>query len=674
MRSDRDDLALIDKALKGTKRSVPPATRAARELESYGWRVWLKTMGPKTFTGDFAWFHAKFWDWLWPLLRAKQRGEKIGTFDAYLSYLLTLARGNAKSSNMEWAPIAAGALLGPFAALYTSSTEGLASEHLTAIQHRITTPQFEHYYPGVASAKVGKYGSRAGWNKNVLKTESGLTVYAVGLNQDVRGLKDLDLRVGMEVFDDFDSRDDSPDVIKKKEGQIGGTILPMGTSETINIMGQNLIHENSVANRILLRHSDLLNHRKESGVIPAFENVEIEQQGDRHVIVSGTPNWAYFDMQAAQKFLDDSGPLHWQAEYQHNFTLQRQGLVLSNYDDDVHVITQSEFESVFGSRTPPDQWNKYIGHDWAKTKTEFHANVVDLLAISDQNTKLPGRAFLFDTLTFEPNTEPDDVALAILNTICPKAPVPSGSWDQLVEDTLRRANLEQYLSNATALIEARHALLAKVIPPYVQTALRSKNYRALRMSHEALGPRQVYEMFGLHFEPINPGKQGGVELINSQMQVDMAKPHPFRPGQMGDTRFFIVVRDNERDKIKALKPEKIHGQQLARYQFSKWRWLAPKLTESGIEERGPEKRLDDVGQALCMIYFDNLPRARELNYSEKIQAALPEEYTWERMVEDSPYEHGLTANQELAYAFQVSQAKKAIGATGIRKFTSEYRG
>lgn len=622
-------------------------------------------MGPKTFTGEFAWFHAEFWDWYWPLIRRKQRGESIAGLDAYLSYLLLLGRGNAKSSCMEWSVIAAGALLGPMAVVYVSSTEGLASEHLTAIQHRVESPQFEAHYPSLAEARVGKYGSRAGWNKNVLKTQSGLTVYAVGLNQDVRGLKDLDLRIGLEVFDDFDSRDDSPDVVAKKEGQIGGTILPMGTPETINIMGQNIIHENSVANRIHKRHSDLLSHRKESGVIPAFSSVEIEPQGDRHIIVQGKPNWKYFDMLAAQKFLDDSGPLHWFAEYQHNFERQKQGLVLSNFRDEIHVITWSEFESVFGVREIPDIWNKYLGHDWAKTKSQFHACVGSQIAISDQNSALPGRIFFFNALTFEPNTESDDVAVAMLKAISPTVPQlyahTSPNWDDLIESALDRRELQQYVSNTTAFIEAKHALLARVIPEFTRAAIERKNYKALRMSHEASGPRQVYERaFGLNFDPINPGKDGGAELVNYQMKVNHAKPHPFRPETTGDTRFFLIVEDEDIAPPKDLKPESIHGMALVRFQFARWRWLAEKVTAEGAQERGPQKALDDFGNSCMMLFFDNLPRARELTHAEMIEEAIPEGYRRKDFQARSPVKGFASPQDQFAYQYAKSRAEQMV--------------
>jgi hypothetical protein len=628
-------------------------------------------MGPKTFTGEFAWFHAEFWDWYWPLIRRKQRGESIIGIDEYLAYLLLLGRGNGKSSCMEWAVIAAGALLGSTAVTYTSATETLAVEHLTAITHRVETPTVAFYYPGLSEARIGKYGTRAGWNKSVLKTKSGLTVYAVGLNQEVRGLKDLDLRIGLEVFDDFDSRNDSPDIVKKKEGQIGGTILPMGLPDTIKIMGQNIIHENSLANRIFKRHSPILSHRKESGIIPAFSNVKIKPAPPgssvhpNGLITKGRANWQHFNMAAAQTFLDDSGEPHWMAEYQHSFDLQKEGLVFSNYTDEIQVITWSEFESVYGSRRIPRQWNKYIGHDWARTKSALHANVVSYVAISDQNTAVPGRIFLFNLLTFEPNTEADEVGLAMLKAITPTVPMLYGnespSWDDLAASALNRDDLQQYVNNTTDFIRKKRVLLSRVIPEYTSAAVHDNNYKALRMSHEAKGPFDVYEKaYGLKFDKINPGADGGADTVDFLMQIDHSKPHPFRPGKTGDSRFFLVVDDDDLPPPKDLKPEKIHGMALARYQFMRWRWLAEKITSEGVQERGPQKMNDDVGNSLQMLFFDNLPRARELTHAEMIEEAIPEGYRRKDFQARSPVKGFASPQDQFAYQYAKSRAEQMV--------------
>lgn len=683
-----DDFDDIDKLFSGHDKQLsgvmppsrPKPTNAARRLEAQGWRVWLRTLSPETFHGNFSDFHAEYWSWFWGLLRAQQRGAALQSVSEYSSILLPWGRGLAKSVMAEWSVIAAGALVTRAVVLYISSTTDMAVGHLNNIQTWLESSQIRKYYPGMAKAQLNQYGQKFGWRADMLKTESGLTIYALGLEKNPRGIRDANLRPTLRVLDDFDDISDSADRVAKKERIIGGSILGTGTGNTIDIVAQNLIHENSVMSRIYHRHSDLFNHRTETRLVRAFkEDLNIELDGTSWKL-SGTPEWPYIDLAACQTYLGKQGPLHFKAEYQHDFSMSRQGLVLSNYDDAVHVITWSEFEAMFGERQIPDRWSKYLSHDWAKTKSQYHACVGSVIAISDQNTALPGRIFFSKALTFEPNTEPDEVAIAMLKAISPTVPKLHAStppsWDMLVKSALERENLGRYITNTTALIEAKHALLARVIPPYASAARSEKNFKALRMSHEAIGPRTVYETaFGLHFEPINPGKSGGAELVNYQMAVDYERPHPFRADQQGDTRFFLIVEDHELPKVADLKPDDIHGMSLVRYQFEHCRWMAPKLTIDGlVEKQGPQKISDDFLNSLMFLFYDNLPKARELTYAEKLQEAIPKPYRRDEMLKQSPHKNGLLPSQELALAWQTAEAKRKLAGSGQRTYNIDYQG
>lgn len=593
------------------------------------WRRWLVEMGPQTFTGEFADFHAEFWDWYWPLLRAQQIGVRPADSSDVLTYLMTWGRGMAKSSTAEWAVIAAGALVSEAVVLYVSSTSSLAIQHLNSIRDRIESAQIAKHYPNLAEPRVGKHGNRFGWRSEMLATDSGLTVFAVGLEQEVRGLRVGDLRPSLIVFDDVDSKNDSPDMVKKKETIIAGSILPAGTAHTINLFAQNLIHENSVATRIYQRHSDILSHRRESGLIKSFTaDFEIEREGSRFIVKRGQPTWKYFDMRACQKFLDDSGPVEAYAEYQHEFERGKEGLILKHYQDDLHVITRSEFAALFGTRDIPAHWNKYVFHDWAQTKSQFHANVAGKVAVSAQNSQLPGCFFLYDLMSFAAGTTADDVALRLLESLSPTVTIESQSrhWADVINDELKRSNLELYLQSTTQLIEARRNVLAGVLPQAVRPVLHAQTYMGWRMSHEqARGVLPVYrDVYGLPFEPCNPRRDGGIELLNFHMKVDETRVHPFRPKQTGYTRLFIVVDDDKLEYPASARPEALQDSDLARYQFSHWRWLEPRLTSKGVVERGPAKMNDDFGNGLMFLFHDNLMRAVPLTREERIESRIPE--------------------------------------------------
>jgi hypothetical protein len=143
------------------------------------------------------------------------------------------------------------------------------------------------------------------------------------------------------------------------------------------------------------------------------------------------------------------------------------------------------------------------------------------------------------------------------------------------------------------------------------------------MSHEALGPRDVYQkVYGLPFETANPGADGGIELLNHYMQVDYALPHSFRPQHSGHTRVFIIVDEDKIDYPTALMPDLLLDSDLARYQFRHWRHTEPRLTVKGLLEHGPEKMNDDFGNGLMMLFHDNIVRAAPLTKEERIEAML----------------------------------------------------
>ena len=127
----------------------------------------------------------------------------------------------------------------------------------------------------------------------------------------MRGGRVGDLRPSLIVFDDVDDHSDSPLVVNNKLETIARSIIPAGTRETVYLGAQNLIQRNGVFSQIVNRKTSVLSRRIVSGPYPAFDGLEIEARqtddGQRNVIVAGSPTWSDFDLAACQKFLDDSG-------------------------------------------------------------------------------------------------------------------------------------------------------------------------------------------------------------------------------------------------------------------------------------------------------------------------------------------------------------------------------
>jgi hypothetical protein len=96
------------------------------------------------------------------------------------------------------------------------------------------------HYPRLAARKVGKYGSSKGWRRNRLRTASGLTVDALGLDTARRGFKVEEQRPDMMIFDDIDGELDTIETTDKKETIITKKLLPAGSKDCAILFVQNL--------------------------------------------------------------------------------------------------------------------------------------------------------------------------------------------------------------------------------------------------------------------------------------------------------------------------------------------------------------------------------------------------------------------------------------------------
>lgn len=356
-------------------------TPQAVALEAMGYEPWAMRLGARTFKKPFSPFHHRFWRWYWPARLKLLRGERL-TVDE-LTALLIWGRGMGKSSHVEWACIAEGALSEgvtdePGYVGYICADADLAKGHVLSIRDRLGSPSIAEHYPGLAHPRLDKRGVQTAWRQDKLVTDSGWGIIPIGLKEGVRGGRLFDERFSMFVFDDVDSRRFSSDVIRKNLEIIAYEILPAGTPQTLNLFPQNLIRDDGALAQILSRESDVMSHRTVIGTEdgepqPAFEAVELEPDEERlgaYKIASAVPVWEGFDVEAAEVFLSNSGKAAFLAEYNHDMTGDPSERVLPNFSDDVHVITRSEFEQVYGTRAIPFYWGKRWFNDWAKTNRE----------------------------------------------------------------------------------------------------------------------------------------------------------------------------------------------------------------------------------------------------------------------------------------------------------------
>lgn len=629
-------------------------TPQAAALEARGYEPWAMKLGARTFKHPFSPFHHRFWSWYWQARMKLLAGERLSLEE--MTALLIWGRGLGKSSHVEWACIAEGALAEgvanePGFVGYVCADSDLAKAHVQSIRNRLDSPEIAYHYPGLANPHFDKRGVQTAWRQDKLVTQSGWGIIPVGLREGVRGGRLDEVRFSMFVFDDIDSRRFGADVVRKNLEVIAYEILPAGTPRTLKLFPQNLVSDYGVLSQILSRETDVMSRRIVIGTEggdpqPAFDEVELIADEDRpgaYRIRSATPVWEGFDLQAAEVFLSDSGRAGFMAEYQHRLDVDRTEFVLPHFRDEVHVITRSEFKARYGFDTIPAKWGSRWFNDWAKTKTAKHANVAGRVSVSSQNSAVPGVVFLSDCMSFEAGTGADEVAVSILKALSP-AGAPVGSqyrpWETIFRDSFARTNVGDYTESLTARLEAERNSRAHIIPPLVQEVLKRAKYPAFRGSHEENNNAlQVYRrVYGLPFKATNSGTEGGLEILNDVMRADRTHPHSFKPDERGEdglyklgfTRFYILVEDADAAPPPTnINPKGLHGSRLARYQLRRWRYLPAADTVTGEVERGPEKRNDDFGNGLQFCTHDGLPPAAPLEQWELDEEALHPSLRWE---------------------------------------------
>jgi len=328
-------------------------------------------------------------------------------------------------------------------------------------------------------------------------------------------------------------------------------------------------------------------------------------------------------------------------EMMHDVESSKEGLILYNYNDDVHVISESEFANVYGDKDVWLSWRKKAGNDWARTKTDKHANVAAWLTVSSQDSELPNFTFLMHPMSFPPESAPEDVAERLLSCLDPYAYRDGQkkiTWGELRKELLKRTNADAHTKTVQEKIAYEHGALAKIVPKYAKPLLYRCNVQQGDMSHEASTPRKIYAtIYGMGMRPVNPKKHGGIELINREMQVDYDTPHPFRPDEMGYTRWFMVVPDDKtrpytnngatvyrpKSYPLAMQTKDLNDDDLFRFQFSNWRYREPQLTASGETIDDPLKLFDDAGNLVQMFSVGSSLVGTSLNKEQKIRMLMP---------------------------------------------------
>lgn len=536
-------------------------------------------MGPETFTKAFGPMHVEYWDGVWSIMMKRLKGIPLS--DDEHVFLAIIFRGGGKSSNVEWTAIMEGALLGRGYALYLSGTQDLAQGHLEAIRDRLERSQVAKYYPGLANPKVGKYGQRFGWRQDALVTASGWGIAAFGLDTGIRGGKLVDQRPTLIICDDIDSLEDTPVTVNKKIDILSRSVFPSGTADTVILGAQNLIHVNSVMNKIVNRTIGLLANRRQTQTWPAIRGLKTERIGARDMITAGTPTWPDgYPLEAAQREIDRDGLDAFLAEHQHDFTSMLEGLLIPEFNESVHVISWSEFASLYGVKGIPDHWLKDVGLDWGSTGLTAHPTVVSFIATAAEDSAFPGLHFLYHGMTFGEGVMVQDVGDRILTV--------TGEIEDYHEDERRKQ----------AKLDGYHRWVA---------------------SHEAKSERDTFRrLYGIPFQTSKSSATSGVSQWRAFMRTDYEMQHLFKKDAKGFALFYWIVDDDQ-----LISPWDDRGLKRWREEVVTWRWRPQDVGQAGLVRETPVKFMDDASDSIRYLTAAWLAPRTPLTASQVYENKLP---------------------------------------------------
>lgn len=248
------------------------------------------------------------------------------------------------------------------------------------------------------------------------------------------------------------------------------------------------------------------------------------------------------------------------------------GDILYMWDERYHVITWSQFESVFGSRHIPLHWKLGVFQDFGTTPG--HPCVTSWFATSSMNSPLAGSIFYYRSLVKEKTTA-RDVKKEIYRAMLPDNEIPrTQMWE---------------------------------------------------MSHEASSERLEYWQqddqtpYSLPFINWQTGRNRGIEQVKYALSLrDMERPHPFNPVLNGRPLLYVIVDDAE-----YINPKTDAGMVRFRAEAPTIRWDTPKSGEHPLK-LVPYALFNDAFDTVRSAAAKYFPVQADYSYEEKVELAMPD--------------------------------------------------
>lgn len=313
-------MSLSPVAVREYTRSRAVVYRSLRQFDTVrpvpdDWQGWIAAVFSSHIRPPYAPYHEEFWRWVWGIEAGKSSPPFVAIWP----------RGFGKSTSVEAACAMLAARQTRRYVLYVCSTQDQADTHVKNVAGMFESRAFGKHFPATARRKVGKYGNSDGWRRNRLRTDSGFTIDAIGLDTAARGAKVDEDRPDLIVFDDIDEILDAPGTVEKKIKTITNSLLPARAEHAAVLVAQNLIHSEGIVARLATddpeKRADFLVDRIVSGPHPAIDGLVTEKREVdgrmRSVIVAGVSTWPAKSIEVLQAEMNDIGETAFRSEKNH---------------------------------------------------------------------------------------------------------------------------------------------------------------------------------------------------------------------------------------------------------------------------------------------------------------------------------------------------------------------
>ena len=246
---EKDFEALVKQIKASTPAEVGEATHVRHERVNNlinNWPEFLQYYFPSWAKSAFAPFHIRggntVMSWKqkklffgWAAARNLSKTTFWQMFAMFLNVRATHVKGEGK-----WGKLTTG--------LWMSKTWDQAAKQLAAMRL-----QFE--YNERLKNDFGNFKTVSTWSDDFFKTSQGISWVPIGKGQSPRGLKDDDLRVNFQIWDDFDDDEEclNENRLEKAWDWLTGALVPTldVSDEALVVLLNNLIHPRSLMSRAL---------------------------------------------------------------------------------------------------------------------------------------------------------------------------------------------------------------------------------------------------------------------------------------------------------------------------------------------------------------------------------------------------------------------------------------